>query len=215
MVEFKYARIGLTAVDASKASYEFGLTRSIATTGVAMVLTIARDVCRFVATVVFAAVGRNTCLADPRTTACLLILHAELSERFRLATNIACTQSHRGQRQLNYQRLRCDCGAFTRIRVNAPTKLPRRSLTVTVPAAYIALVDLHPDYFPRLARGESSDLASLGRAISVIELKDENVRLAAVDAWMGKKVVEDSTTILRPICIDARDLSRDVDLTVL
>jgi hypothetical protein len=60
---------------------------------------------------------------------------------------------------------------------------------MAVAATHVALLDFGPNIDPRHATAqETADRVGLGPRVDVVELKDPQVRLTAVNAWMRSKV---------------------------
>ncbi|HTD64165.1 MAG TPA: hypothetical protein VK732_05455 [Verrucomicrobiae bacterium] len=92
----------------------------------------------------------------------------------------------------------------------APAELRGRSSSMTVSAPHVALGDLRRDNRPGLSDHEKCDILTLGRAIAVVELQRDNVRLATIDARMRSQVVSQETPIVTPTGTGAIDLASDV-----
>ena len=86
---------------------------------------------------------------------------------------------------------------------------------MAVHAPNIALGYLREDDLPRFVRGEDSDLTALCRRIPMIELEDENVCLAAINAGMHRQVLEEANSVLDAVTRDARDLALDIHVAVV
>jgi hypothetical protein len=62
---------------------------------------------------------------------------------------------------------------------------------MAVGASNIALCNLEEDSSPRLVHCEEDHVVALGRRITMVEVEDDDVAFAAVDAWMSPKVPAD------------------------
>jgi hypothetical protein len=81
---------------------------------------------------------------------------------------------------------------------------------MTVRTTNIALRDLKEYSIPWLVGREDYDVVPLEAGISMIEVKNDDVGLAAVDAWMSPEVLADQGPILIAIPTSPGDLLSNV-----
>jgi len=62
---------------------------------------------------------------------------------------------------------------------------------MTVHASHVAFLDLLQDRDPNSSAGKPANIANLVSWHSMVELEHDDVRLAAVDAWVREKRVHD------------------------
>lgn len=77
-------------------------------------------------------------------------------------------------------------------------------------AADVALLDLGTYLRPPLLVGEAPDRESFGGRISVIEVQDDRIGLAAIDARMSEQVFDDQRSVALAMAPKAQALVLDV-----
>lgn len=81
---------------------------------------------------------------------------------------------------------------------------------MAIHAAHVALVDLREDPDPSPCHRQGTDSLPFRRAITMIELEDQDVGLAAIDARVRREVGDDLTTILVASSVYLCDRAADV-----
>jgi hypothetical protein len=81
---------------------------------------------------------------------------------------------------------------------------------MTVRTSNIALRDLEEYSIPRLVGRQDYTVVSFETGIAMIEVKNDDVGLPAVDAWMSPEVLADQGAVLIAIPSDPGDLLPDV-----
>ena len=102
--------------------------------------------------------------------------------------------TRRGLSRLPAQRRERCPPAVLEARTLSPIELCSRAPAVTVAATDIALCDLGHHQRERTRAYETSDRCALQRTIAMVEVQEQDVGLAAVDAWMLPQVVGDGAT---------------------
>jgi len=85
---------------------------------------------------------------------------------------------------------------------------------MTVCATNVALLNLENHSTPRFVSRENDDAVFFQTGIAVIEIKDDDVGLAAIDAWMTSQVLAYERAVLVAVFTDPRDLLPDVGVAV-
>jgi hypothetical protein len=85
---------------------------------------------------------------------------------------------------------------------------------MAVGATDLALCYLEENSIPRLMHCEVDHVVAFRRRIAMVEVKDYDVRLAAIDAGMSPKVLADERTVLGAIPSDPRDFLPDIGFAV-
>jgi hypothetical protein len=85
---------------------------------------------------------------------------------------------------------------------------------MTVRTANIAFLDLEKYSTPRFVHRKDDDVVLLESRIAMVEVQNDDVALATVNAWMRPEVYADQSAVLLAVAANPRDFLPDVGVSV-
>ena len=176
------------------------------------------QVLRAVPRVVFATVRGHTRKTSRAARSDLLVLERKHREEFDEATRPApLFAQNSGWHEIGLHETSRSrwYGCARRFSTSgAPVELKCSPATMAARAAHITLLDLSGYADPCLVRGQDHHAKFLRRRVTVIKVKNNDVRLSAVDAWVRPKKFADKWPVLFAISPDPFDLLADIPFAV-
>jgi hypothetical protein len=85
---------------------------------------------------------------------------------------------------------------------------------MTVRATNIAFLDLEKYSTPRFVHRKDDDVVLLESRIAMVEVQNDDVALAAVNAWMGPEICADQSAVLLAVAANPRNFLPDIGVPV-